>query len=170
MALTLEPTSPSATSTPAGPLVGSGLDDQLCFALYAATNEITRAYRPLLAALGLTYPQYLLLMALWEHDDQTVTQLAQALRLPGHGLLPILQRMEQAGLLRRVRDSSDRRVVRVTLTAAGQDLRSGATRAQHVVASQTRLGSQAVTDLRRQLHELADSLAGDRRDLISASS
>ncbi len=72
------------------------LDDQLCFALYAATNAITRAYRPLLRELGVTYPQYLTLMALWQHSTGTVSELAHRLDLPAHAMTPLPQRLEQA--------------------------------------------------------------------------
>ncbi|WP_197677229.1 MarR family winged helix-turn-helix transcriptional regulator [Friedmanniella luteola] len=137
------------------------LDEQLCFALYAATNEIVRAYRPLLAELGLTYPQYLLLMALWEHDDQTVTELAETLRLPAHGLLPVLTRLEQSDLLLRNRDAADRRVVRITLTPGGRALERRAARVQHRVACQTRLPAAALAELRTQLHHLSQDLGGD---------
>lgn len=137
------------------------LDEQLCFALYAATNEIIRVYRPLLAELGLTYPQYLLLMALWEDDDQTVTQLGETLRLPAHGLLPVLTRLEQAGLLRRARDAADRRVVRIMLTPTGRALERQAAAVQHQVACQTRLSSSALAGLRTQLHHLTDDLGAD---------
>jgi DNA-binding MarR family transcriptional regulator len=75
------------------------LDDQLCFALYAATNTVTRAYRPRLRELGLTYPQYLTLMALWQHGTGTGSKLAQRLDLPAHAMTPVLQLLEQAGLI-----------------------------------------------------------------------
>ena len=87
------------TATQDAPAGRLRLDDQLCFALYAATNEIVRVYRPLLAELGLTYPQYLLMMALWEQDDQPVTAPARTLHLPAHGVLPVLTRLAEAGLV-----------------------------------------------------------------------
>lgn len=134
------------------------LGDQLCFALYAATNEIVRAYRPLLARLGLTYPQYLLLMALWEQDHQSVSQLARTLRLPAHGVLPVITRLEQAGFLTRSRDAADRRTVRLTLTPAGRALEAQAAAVQHQVAGQTCLPAADLAGLRTQLHHLTDDL------------
>jgi len=104
------------------------LEDQLCFALYAATNAITRAYRPLLREPGITYPQYLTLMALWQHSTGTVSELAQRLDLPAHAMTPLLQRLEQAGLIVRRRRPIDSRAVLVELTPVGVELeRSAAT-------------------------------------------
>ena len=77
------------------------LDDQLCFALYSATNAVVRRYRPLLAELGITYPQYLLLLVLWQDGPCTVGGLGDRLSLPPHGLSPLLDRLEQAGLVQR---------------------------------------------------------------------
>jgi len=134
------------------------LDDQLCFALYAATNEIIRTYRPLLAELGLTYPQYLLLMALWERDNQTVTEVAHTLRLPAHGLLPIITRLERTGFLNRNRDPHDRRAVRLTLTTTGRALEHRAAQAQHQVGCRTKLSPTRLGRLRGQLHQLTTAL------------
>ena len=130
------------------------LDDQLCFALYAATNEITRAYRPLLTQLGITYPQYLLLMVLWEHDNQTITHVAHTLHLPTHGLLPVITRLTQTGLLTRNPDPHDRRTTRLTLTPTGHALEHAAAAAQHQVAHQTHLTPTDLANLRHHLHQL----------------
>ncbi|GAA1843724.1 MarR family winged helix-turn-helix transcriptional regulator [Microlunatus capsulatus] len=148
------------TATQDAPAGRLRLDDQLCFALYAATNEIVRVYRPLLAELGLTYPQYLLMMALWEQDDQPVTALARTLHLPAHGVLPVLTRLAEAGLVSRRPDPVDRRVTRVTLTPAGAALEGSAAAAQRVVASRTRLAPDAFRELRSGLHELSAVLRG----------
>lgn len=102
------------------------LDLQLCFALYASSNLMTRLYRPLLGPLGLTYPQYLAMMALWETSPQTVTALGRRLRLDSGTLTPLFKRMEKAGLIRRMRDREDERRVLIALTAAGQALRARA--------------------------------------------
>ena len=134
------------------------LDDQLCFALYAATNAIVRAYRPLLQAIGLTYPQYLVMLALWERGAQTVSSIAERLELPAHGVTPLLQRLESAGLLTRVRDRADRRVVRVELTERGIDLEHAASTVQHEVAAHTGLCGADFAVLRAQLHALAATL------------
>ena len=138
------------------------LDDQLCFALYAATNAVVRAYRPLLARLGLTYPQYLTLMILWQDDDQSTSDIARRLRLPVHGVLPVLGRLEGAGLVRRRRDTSDRRVVRVELTRRGRSLQRAAAEAQQEVVCQTRLDPEALAALRDELHDLTAVLSDGR--------
>ncbi len=159
------PSSTLADMPLAGGLEGPlRLDDQLCFALYAATNEVLRAYRPLLAQLGLTYAQYILLMALWEHGCQTVSQLALTLRLPAHGLLPIITRLQQADFVTRRRDASDRRVVWVTLTPDGAALEQQAARVQRQVRCRTQLSNPALLDLRDQLTRLMDDLTTAQQD------
>ncbi|UPG72715.1 MarR family transcriptional regulator [Roseomonas gilardii subsp. gilardii] len=99
------------------------LDDQLCFALYSAMNALGRAYAPLLEPVGLTYPQYLAMLVLWEKDGLTVKEMGQRLFLDSGTLTPLLKRLEAAGLVRRTRDPSDERLVRVRLTEAGWSLR-----------------------------------------------
>ncbi|HEY0238392.1 MAG TPA: MarR family transcriptional regulator [Friedmanniella sp.] len=130
------------------------LDDQLCFALYSATNAVVRAYRPLLKDLGLTYPQYLVMMALWEQDDISLGDLAARLDLPLHGLSPVLERLDQAGLLARLPDPSDRRVSRVSLTPAGQALEQQAALVAYQVRCHTELAPDGIDRLRQELHEL----------------
>jgi DNA-binding MarR family transcriptional regulator len=102
------------------------LDDQLCFALYSASRAVTRAYAPLLQPLGLTYPQYLVLLVLWQRDGASVKQLGERLALDSGTLTPLLQRLESQGLVERRRGGDDERVVRIHLTAAGRALRSKA--------------------------------------------
>ncbi|MET7687476.1 MarR family transcriptional regulator [Streptomyces sp. NPDC005483] len=102
------------------------LDDQLCFALYAASRAVTARYRPLLDELGLTYPQYLVMLALWEQDSVSVRDLGMALQLESSTLSPLLKRLEAAGLLRRERRPDDERSVAVRLTDAGAQLRDRA--------------------------------------------
>jgi DNA-binding MarR family transcriptional regulator len=102
------------------------LDDQLCFALYSASRAVTRAYAPLLQPLGLTYPQYLVLLVLWQRDGASVKQLGQRLALDSGTLTPLLQRLESQGLVERRRGDDDERVVRIHLTAAGRALRNKA--------------------------------------------
>lgn len=137
------------------------LDDQLCFALYAATNTVVRAYRPLLDRIGLTYPQYLVMLVLWQGDDLAVSEIAQQLVLPPHGLSPLLDRLTGAGLVTRTRDAADHRVVRVKLTAAGRDLECAAVPVQTAVVCQTTLSDDALADLREQLHDLVRGMRGD---------
>jgi len=99
------------------------LADQLCFDLYAASRAITAAYRPALAGLGLTYPQYLVLIVLWEQENCSVREIADKLRLDYGTLTPLLRRMEVGGFVARHRDHSDERYVVVSLTAKGDELR-----------------------------------------------
>lgn len=105
------------------------LDRQVCFPLYAATNLINRLYGPVLGGLGLTYPQYLVMLVLWEHEVQTVGALGARLYLDSGTLTPLLKRIEAAGLVARTRDPDDERRVLVTLTDRGRALRD---RAVHV--------------------------------------
>ena len=135
------------------------LDEQLCFALYAATNQIVRAYRSPLAAIGLTYPQYLAMLVLWQHGDQTVRELSDRLALESSTLTPLLKRLEASGDISRERSRSDERVVRVSLTPAGQSLRRPAAEIQRVVACKTRLSNTRFERLRKELHDLARTMA-----------
>lgn len=135
------------------------LDKQLCFALYAATNAVTRAYRRPLAQLGLTYPQYLAMLVLWQHGGQTVKGLADALLLDSSTLTPLLQRLEAAGLIDRRRDKLDERIVRITLSAAGSALQQAVAVVQQSVACRTRLPESELADLRSSLHALVESMA-----------
>lgn len=98
------------------------LDTQLCFALYAASRAMTQAYQPLLLPLGLTYPQYLAMLVLWETDGISVKQLGERLQLDSGTLTPLLKRLESSGLLQRQRSREDERSVCVHLTPAGQAL------------------------------------------------
>ncbi|MFF4274502.1 MarR family winged helix-turn-helix transcriptional regulator [Streptomyces sp. NPDC001536] len=102
------------------------LDDQLCFALYAASRAVTARYRPLLDELQLTYPQYLVMLVLWEQDSISVRDLGTALQLESSTLSPLLKRLEANGLLRRERRPEDERSVALTLTDAGAALRERA--------------------------------------------
>ncbi|MDN3705904.1 MarR family transcriptional regulator [Myroides ceti] len=98
------------------------LKEQVCFPVYALSREITQHYRPLLDELGLTYPQYLVLLVLWENKKQTVNQLGEKLRLDTGTLTPLLKRMEQKNIISRNRSSQDERVVEITLTDTGNAL------------------------------------------------
>jgi MarR family transcriptional regulator, organic hydroperoxide resistance regulator len=139
--------------------VSLDLDDQLCFALYAATHEMTRSYRPLLDRLNLTYPQYLVMLVLWEHDARRISDLATQLHLPAHALSPILKRMEDAGLITRRRNDTDKRVTDVVLQPAGKALKSNAYGVADSVACATGLTDSEVATLRSRLHDLSDQLA-----------
>lgn len=145
---------PSDLSADAGPR----LDDQLCFALYAATNAITRAYRPVLGALGLTYPQYLVLMVLWRDGATTIQTIANRLRLGSNAVTPLVDRLAAAGLVARSRGSADRRTVHAVLTPAGDALRVAAAAAQETIVCRTGLSIAALDALRRELLALTDRI------------
>lgn len=112
------------------------LDKQLCFSVYAAAHAFAAFYKPLLEPLGLTYPQYLAMLALWEKDGQSVKEIAARLRLDSGTVTPLLKRLERDGLLRRGRDPANERLLRVELTQAGHALRvkAGAARDRIVCA------------------------------------
>ncbi|MFF0989919.1 MarR family winged helix-turn-helix transcriptional regulator [Kocuria nitroreducens] len=124
------------------------LDAQLCFALYAASRATTAAYREPLAELGLTYPQYLALLALWEEDGRTVSALGSRLRLDSGTLSPLLKRMEAGGLLERRRGHDDERRVTVHLTPAGHRLRERAPAVQRRVLEVSGLTAAEMETLR----------------------
>ncbi len=135
------------------------LDQQLCFALYSASLAMTKVYKPLLAPLGLTYPQYLVMLLLWERDDRTVNELGQALHLDSGTLTPLLKRMEAAGLVQRQRDTLDERRVRLMLSEAGRALKAQATHVPVAVGCQLGLVPDDIAQLRTQLHALQSRLS-----------
>ncbi len=134
------------------------LDNQLCFALYAATNAITRSYRGVLGELGLTYPQYLVLVALLDVPSMTSSELARALRLDAGTLTPMLKRLNAAGLIHRSRRAGDERVIDNKLTATGLDLRQDLLDAQQRVLCRTELDVPELQDLRDRLQRLTETL------------
>jgi MarR family transcriptional regulator, organic hydroperoxide resistance regulator len=135
------------------------LDNQLCFALYSTSLAMTKLYKPLLEELGLTYPQYLVMLVLWEKDGPMVSELGERLYLDSGTLTPLLKRLEAAGFIARVRDMQDERRVHITLTAAGRKLRARAQKIPGCVrtASQCSLGE--LMQLKQQLRGLRDRLA-----------
>ena len=108
------------------PTLSLRLDDQLCFALYSATNALKKAYRPMLDDLGITYPQYLVMMVLWEKDGQKVSEIGERLFLDSATLTPLLKRLEAGGLIDRRRAAEDERQVIVSLTDTGKALNRSA--------------------------------------------
>ncbi|MET7453879.1 MarR family transcriptional regulator [Streptomyces sp. NPDC005574] len=132
------------------------LDDQLCFALYAAQRAVTAAYRPLLDELGITYPQYLVLLVLWERGECPVKELAAALRLDYGTVSPLLKRLEHAGLVRRERAAHDERSVLVACTGRAEELRERAARVPGALLTATELADAEVTRLRAELWRLAE--------------
>lgn len=137
------------------------LGDFLCFAVYSANLAFGRAYKPILEEVGLTYTQYIVLVALWEEDDQTVGSLGEKLFLESNTLTPILKKLEAAGYLRRQRDPADERQVRVSLTDAGRSLKEKCVSTSLVEASGLTAGEFAT---------LQKSVARLRDNLIEASS
>lgn len=135
------------------------LDDQLCFALYAATNAVTRAYRPLLGALDLTYPQYLVMLVLWQDGATPIRGIAARLQLGPSAISPLVDQLEAAGLVTRLRGGSDRRIVVVELTEAGRHLEEAAAIAQEAVVCRTGLSEAALAALRQDLVALVDRIA-----------
>ncbi|MEV6613588.1 MarR family transcriptional regulator [Streptomyces sp. NPDC051051] len=136
------------------------LDEQLCFALYAAQRAVTAAYRPLLDDLGLTYPQYLVLLVLWERGETTVKELAAALRLDYGTVSPLLKRLEAAGLVHRERSARDERSVLVACTGRGEALRERAERVPGALLASTGLGAAEAVRLREELWGLAEKAQG----------
>lgn len=125
------------------------LEQQLCFALYHASRAVIRAYGPLLEPLGLTYPQYLVMLVLWQEKTLSVKELGQRLALDSGTLTPLLKRLEQAGLVSRRRDTDDERVVRIELTPEGQKLRSKARNVPTELACRTGFDVTDERDLAR---------------------
>jgi MarR family transcriptional regulator, organic hydroperoxide resistance regulator len=140
------------------------LDEQLCFALYAASRRMTAAYRPLLEALDLTYPQYLVMLVLWERDGLTVRELGTRLQLDSGTLTPLLKRLEQTGLLQRRRRQSDEREVEITLTDAGHKLYERAAEVPRCLAERLCMSVDAFVRLRDELKSLAAQLAAPTDD------
>ena len=142
----------------AGPRPALELANQLCFAVYSAAHAFNRAYKPLLDALGLTYPQYLVMLVLWEEDDQTVKAIGERLYLDSGTLTPLLKRLEAAGLVRRSRDLDDERQVRVTVTAAGAALRDRAETVPLAIACAVGRSPAEIAALRTDVLALRDAL------------
>lgn len=133
------------------------LENQLCFPVYAASRLITREYQPLLDRLGITYPQYLVLMILWEEDGVPVNDIAKKLILNTNTITPLLKRMEKDGIVKRKRSAEDERKVIVQLTAKGRDLQEGAALIPEQLAGRLLQGELNVEDLVR-LKEMLDSI------------
>jgi DNA-binding MarR family transcriptional regulator len=135
------------------------LDKQLCFALYSASLAMTKVYKPLLAPLGLTYPQYLVMLALWEADAQSVSALGDKLALDSGTLTPLLKRLEAQGQLSRERDAEDERRVIVRLTDAGRKLKIAARGVPPQIARSTGCELGEIVELTRQLTSVRDALS-----------
>ena len=140
------------------------LDEQLCFALYNASRALTACYREVLAPFGLTYPQYIALLALWEHSPVAVSELGRRLYLDSGTLSPLLKRLEAMDLVTRSRSTGDERVVMVSLTPAGTALRDSAPGIWAAICGRTGLAEPELRDLTTRVQDLADAVRTDRSD------
>ncbi len=140
------------------------LSNQVCFALYSANLAMARVYRPLLEELGLTYPQYVMMLLLWEEDDQAMKVLGERLGLDSGTLTPLLKRLEGQGLVTRARDPQDERLMRIRLTPAGAALRARAECLPTRISEAANRSAEALGALRDSLIALRDDLneAADR--------
>lgn len=134
------------------------LDQQLCFSLYGATLAINRAYKPLLDALEITYPQYLVLSALWETDGLSVGAIGERLGLDSSNVTPLVKRMEGAGLVSRVRNPADERQVVVSLTDAGRDMRARSTCLGQTLFAAGGMSIERLVQLNKEVQAFRDSV------------
>lgn len=139
------------------------LEQQVCFPLYAVSRAMTSVYRPKLEALGLTYPQYLVMLVLWEHDDRSVGELCSALALDSGTLSPLLKRLEGAGYVERARAVDDERRVDVRLTERGRELRERACVIPAEMAEATGLSLEELGALRETLLRMNRALVAHTR-------
>jgi MarR family transcriptional regulator, organic hydroperoxide resistance regulator len=139
------------------------LDRQLCFALYSASRAMTAAYRPILTELNLTYPQYLVLLVLWEEDRVTVGRLGERLQLDSGTLSPLLKRLEANGFIRRERSTTDERLVEVTLTPSGRRLERKAQCIPEQLLGSAGMTDRQAADLRDAVRHLTDALNASTR-------
>jgi DNA-binding MarR family transcriptional regulator len=134
------------------------LDDHLCFAMYSANIAINRLYRPVLDELGITYPQYLVLSALWETDGRTIGEIAERLALESSTITPLVKRLETAGFLGRTRNPDDERQVNVSLTAKGRALREKSKCLTETLLDRSGLPVADMVRLNREVGALRDAL------------
>jgi len=130
------------------------LENQVCFPLYVASRLITRAYQPMLDEMGITYPQYLVLLTLWENDGQTVNQISKELYLNTNTITPLLKRMEKTGIIARTRSREDERKVLITLTEQGKALKEKAYCIPEEILGKMGQTTSEVFQLKDQLHAL----------------
>lgn len=140
------------------------LDHQLCFALYSSSLAMTKLYKPLLSELGLTYPQYLVMLVLWETETLSVSELGNRLALDSGTLTPLLKRLAVSGLVTRTRDAADERRVLVSLTDAGRALRRRAEGIPEQMLCATQCPVEEIQALTRRLHALRSTLEQARTD------
>jgi DNA-binding MarR family transcriptional regulator len=138
------------------------LDQQVCFALAVATRSVISLYRPLLKPLGLTHPQYLVMIALWQKESLSVSEISRLLELEPPSVSPVLKRLESAGLIERHRDAVDERSVRLTLTAAGRELKQQALSIPSTIANRLDLSLDEVVSLHATLTGLIERAQATR--------
>ncbi|MEV8045052.1 MarR family winged helix-turn-helix transcriptional regulator [Streptomyces griseoluteus] len=163
--MSVSPTPSAGPATDAADPDWLRLDRQICFSLNAASRAFNGVYRVLLKDLGLTYPQYLVMLVLWERGALPVKQLGEHLRLDSGTLSPLLKRLEGAGLVRRERSASDERSVRVTLTGEGTALRERALEVPRRIAAATGADPAEIGELRDRLDRLTGALDAAVREL-----
>ncbi|CAM3462387.1 MarR family winged helix-turn-helix transcriptional regulator [Thalassospira profundimaris] len=134
------------------------LEKFLCFSIYSAGHAFNRVYKPLLDNLGLTYPQYLVMVTLWQEDNQSVRSIGSKLYLESSTLTPLLKRLEANGLVSRKRDPEDERSVRVSLTEAGKNLRNKAEEVPPCILDATGLDIETAKRLNRDLRTMRDQM------------
>ncbi|MFA6265250.1 MAG: MarR family transcriptional regulator [Pseudolabrys sp.] len=149
---------PANAAKPATKTAPRDVSEQLCFAIYSTGHAFNRVYKPLLDALKLTYPQYLVMLSLWAQDDQTVGELGAKLFLESSTLTPLLKRLEALGYLSRKRDPDDERQVRLRLTDKGSGLRRKSGDVSACIGAATGLSEDAAIRLRTQILALRDNL------------
>ncbi len=143
------------SAQPSDPLA---LENQFCFALYSASLAMTKSYKPYLDKLGLTYPQYLVMLVLWQQDDILVKAIGERLFLDSGTLTPLLKRLEASSLISRMRDEADERQVRITLTREGRNLKKKAQDIPHQMLCASGQTQQALENLRTELSTIRNSL------------
>ncbi|ACL05354.1 transcriptional regulator, MarR family [Desulfatibacillum aliphaticivorans] len=150
------------------------LDNQLCFLLYACSRGVTRTYRPLLAELDITYPQYLVMLVLWEEDGPSIKSLGRRLYLDSGTLTPLLKRLEASGLIVRKRSSEDERIVKVFLTDKGKAMKERACAIPEALLCQSGLSGEEFVGLKSLLETLLERLRNfeangkDCRDIMQS--
>lgn len=150
---------PKSAPAPVQPFDPLALENQFCFALYSASLAMTKTYKPFLEKLGLTYPQYLVMLVLWQKDDVLVKAIGEKLFLDSGTLTPLLKRLESSSLIQRTRDEADERQVRITLTKEGRALKKKAQCIPHDVLCASGQSHEVLQRLRTQLSAIRDDLA-----------
>ena len=136
------------------------LDAQLCFTLYATSLAMTKVYRPLLTPMGLTYPQYVVMLALWQHGEMTAGALGEQVALDSGTLVPVVRKLTTLGLVKRARNPADDRSVLISLTAAGRKQANSAKAVKNQIACATQFTPAEIQTLMRSLKKLRAALTG----------